>query len=514
MFWSWVWLRMYTDLEKQLKIMIESVAPSTIYPRYCKIVKVNNHDSVDVLVNIGESLTLHNVLNIGNPCVNTKGVLVPVNGSWDSSVCLSDNLEESKFKYVNSLDDVVNPSSNYLYFLVNSTGVKLYVYYNGFKSLETGTGESADLTDYYTKSVIDSLLTSKADKSTTYTKSEVDKKISDAGGTDLTDYYNKTETNNLLTDKVNTTDYNTDKTNLESSISSKADETEVTSLTTRVSTVEINKINISDVYSKTDMDSLLSNKSNTSHTHTTSEISNLSTFMNSYYTKSYIDDLISNYYNKTEVDNLISGGGTDLSNYYNKTETDNLLTGKSNTSHTHTTSSITDLSSVLGAYATDSELSSGLSGKANSSDVYTQSQVNSMVNSKADQSSLNSTNSNVSSLSSRMSTAESNINNKVSKGWSLIQSLTVGNLYNNGSMTMLKMNGSLSVNSSGWTTLGTISTTYAPPYSQTAIDGAGCFILVTSAGAVQTYYKGIFGDTKSKTSGNPPQVIWVCNGDM
>ena len=192
----------------------------------------------------------------------------------------------------------------------------------------------------------------------------------------------------------------------------------------------------------------------------------------------------------------------------------NLLTGKSNTSHTHTTSSITDLSSVLGAYATDSELSSGLSGKANSSDVYTQSQVNSMVNSKADQSSLNSTNSNVSSLSSRMSIAESNINNKVSKGWSLIQSLTVGNLYNNGSMTMLKMNGSLSVNSSGWTTLGTISTTYAPPYSQTAIDGAGCFILVTSAGAVQTYYKGIFGDTKSKTSGNPPQVIWVCNGDM
>ena len=371
---------MYTNLEKQLKIMIQNVAPSVTYPRYCEIVNVNNSNNVDVLVNIGEPVTLHNILNIGNPIVNNNGVLIPINGSWKNSVCISNGLEESKFKYINSLDEVNAPSSDYLYFLINNDGIKLYVYYNGFKTFETG---SVDLTDYYTKTIIDNLLVSKADKSTTYTKTEVDKKISDAGGADLSDYYKKSETNNLLNAKVNIADYSTDKTNLQNSIDLKANETEVTSLTSRVSTVETGKANVSDVYSRTESDSLLSKKSDTSHTHKTTDITDLSTTLKDYATTSSVNTLLADYaktsslsskadksdtYTKTEVDDLISGGGTDLSNYYNKTETNNLLNSKSNTGHTHTTSEITNLSSVLSGYATDSELSSGLSGKANSRD--------------------------------------------------------------------------------------------------------------------------------------------------
>lgn len=49
--------------------------------------------------------------------------------------------------------------------------------------------------------------------------------------------------------------------------------------------------------------------------------------LSNYYNKTEVDNLLSNYYNKTEVDNLLSSkaDSSDLLNYYTKTETDNLL---------------------------------------------------------------------------------------------------------------------------------------------------------------------------------------------
>jgi len=68
-----------------------------------------------------------------------------------------------------------------------------YLWYNGaydsFGSLEV------DLSDYYTKSEVDTNLGLKADVTTTYNKTEVDSKIASV---DLTNYYTKTEIDNLI----------------------------------------------------------------------------------------------------------------------------------------------------------------------------------------------------------------------------------------------------------------------------------------------------------------------------
>lgn len=148
---------MYTDLEKQLRIMIQNIAPDTIYPRECKILKVNNENSVNVKVNIGETVTLHNIYNIGKPEKNNNGLLIPVNGSWNNSICLSDGVKESCFKYVNTLE-ISNPSTDYIYFLTTENGVDLYIYDpQNDKFQQVGGVSNANLENYYTKTEIDEM---------------------------------------------------------------------------------------------------------------------------------------------------------------------------------------------------------------------------------------------------------------------------------------------------------------------------------------------------------------------
>ena len=55
-----------------------------------------------------------------------------------------------------------------------------------------------DINNLYTKAQTDELLISKADSSKVYTKTEVDNLISGGGTVDLTNYYTKTEVDNLL----------------------------------------------------------------------------------------------------------------------------------------------------------------------------------------------------------------------------------------------------------------------------------------------------------------------------
>ena len=101
-----------------------------------------------------------------------------------------------------------------------------------------------------------------------------------------------------------------------------------------------NKANSSDVYTKQETDTLLSSKANTvdlatvATTGSYNDLSNKPNIpdINNLYTKAQIDELLiskansSEVYTKTEVDNLISGGATvDLTNYYTKSEVDNLL---------------------------------------------------------------------------------------------------------------------------------------------------------------------------------------------
>lgn len=109
---------------------------------------------------------------------------------------------------------------------------------------------------------------------------------------------------------------------------------------TSVATQIGNKANSSDVYSKSETDNLLSNKASTvdlatvATTGSYNDLSNKPNIpdANNFYTKAQTDELLilkansSEVYTKTEVDNLISGGATvDLTNYYTKSEVDNLV---------------------------------------------------------------------------------------------------------------------------------------------------------------------------------------------
>ena len=93
-------------------------------------------------------------------------------------------------------------------------------------------------------------------------------------------------------------------------------------------------------YTKTETDKLLATKTNDSDLSAVAKSGSYTDLINTpdipdisnFYTKAQTDELLiskansSEVYTKTEVDNLISGGATvDLSNYYTKSEVDNLL---------------------------------------------------------------------------------------------------------------------------------------------------------------------------------------------
>lgn len=101
------------------------------------------------------------------------------------------------------------------------------------------------------------------------------------------------------------------------------------------------KANSSDVYTKQETNTLLSNKASTvdlATVATTGSYNDLTNKpdMSNFYTKAQTDILLiskansSEVYTKAEVDNLISGGATvDLTNYYTKSEVDNMVNGLS-----------------------------------------------------------------------------------------------------------------------------------------------------------------------------------------
>lgn len=96
----------------------------------------------------------------------------------------------------------------------------------------------------------------------------------------------------------------------------------------------------SSFYTKTETDGLLATKTNDSDLSAVAKSGSYTDLINkpdipdtsNFYTKAQTDELLaskansSEVYTKTEVDNLISGGTTvDLTNYYTKSEVDNLV---------------------------------------------------------------------------------------------------------------------------------------------------------------------------------------------
>jgi hypothetical protein len=110
--------------------------------------------------------------------------------------------------------------------------------------------QSADLTDYAKTTDVNTALGTKADQATTYTKTEVD---------------------TALTTKANTADVNT-------ALSTKADTTYVdTGLATKANTTDVNtalaaKADQATTYTKTEVDTALTGKADTSTTYTKTEV--------------------------------------------------------------------------------------------------------------------------------------------------------------------------------------------------------------------------------------------------
>ena len=150
--------------------------------------------------------------------------------------------------------------------------------------LESGSGGTGG--DYYTKSEIDTKLNSKANKTTTLS------------GYGITDAYTKTQVDKKVSDLVNSAPETLDTLNeLASALGD--DPNFATTIATQIG----NKANSSDVYNKSETDTLLSDLAKTSDLATVATTGSYNDLLDK---PTSFDVDLSNYYTKSEVDNLLS----------------------------------------------------------------------------------------------------------------------------------------------------------------------------------------------------------------
>lgn len=115
-------------------------------------------------------------------------------------------IDLSLYKLVAELPaDGIDENKMYLVPNGQSDGSNVYTEYMHVNSKWEVMGEyksDVDLTPYAKTADVDTALAKKADVSDTYTKAEVDKKVSDSGTFDSTQYYTKTDVDTALGKKV------------------------------------------------------------------------------------------------------------------------------------------------------------------------------------------------------------------------------------------------------------------------------------------------------------------------
>lgn len=154
------------------------------------------------------------------------------------------------------------------------------------------------------------------------------------------------------------------------------------------------KANVSDVYTKSQVDSSLAAKADVSTTYTKTEVDTelaLKADQSTTYTKTEVDTELalkadqSTTYTKTEVDTELALKA-DQSTTYTKTEVDTALSTKANQSTTYTK---TEVDTALSAKAnqsttyTKTEVDTALAAKANQSTTYTKTEVDTAVATKS-----------------------------------------------------------------------------------------------------------------------------------
>ena len=249
-----------------------------------------------------------------------------------------------------SLQSIEKPSTEVIYLIPaadsKDSNVKdEYIYVNG--QFEKIGSTAVSLAGYATEAFVTGITDTKADKSTTYTKTEVDTALGKKANS--ADVYTKTEVNTELGKKANSADVYT-KTVADSTFAKAAD----TYTKTEVNTELGKKANSADVYTKTVADSTFAKAADT--------------------------------YTKTEV-NTELGKKADATAVYTKEEANTELAKKADKDTTYTK---TEVDTALGNKAdktttyTKTEVDTALGKKANSADVYTKTEVNIELAKKAD----------------------------------------------------------------------------------------------------------------------------------
>lgn len=237
---------------------------------------------------------------------------------------------------------------------------------------------------------VTSIAEAKADKANTYTKSEVDTALSSKANTsdipDVSGLATKTELNTGLEEKADKSSVYTksESDTITDAIRNAIPDVSGLATKTELTTGLNSKADVASVYTKGIVDGLLMLKANVGYVD------------DNFYTKSTIDTIAnlkadkSNTFTKNEVYTMVSAKA-DAETTYTKTEVDNLLDDKADKSTTYTKSevdtaladkaNITDLPD-MSEYYDKSEVDGLLADKADTATTYTKTETDSEIDEK------------------------------------------------------------------------------------------------------------------------------------
>lgn len=289
----------------------------------------------------------------------------------------TNNLEIKPF-VTNDKGDYVNPGDGNLYLPQNTIihDIPLYeqlVYLQSLIGIESKS---------YSKQESDNKYLTSSDLSDYYTKSEIDTKVSGLSSriniinSSLSNYYVKDASDARYLQSSALDNYYT--------------KSEVDAIALG------EEVDLSDYYTKSQVDGFINGIQNSFgnyYNKTASDERYLqSSALNSYYTKTESDErylqssALNNYYTKSEVDAIALGGEVDLSDYYTKSEVDGFINGIQNSFGNYYTKTAADerylQSSDLSNYYTKSEVDAiALGGEVDLSGYYTKTEVDGFVSS-------------------------------------------------------------------------------------------------------------------------------------
>lgn len=290
-----------------------------------------------------------------------------------------------------SLQSIEKPSTEVIYLIPaadsKDSNVKdEYIYVNG--QFEKIGSTAVSLAGYATEAFVTGITDTKADKSTTYTKTEVDTALGKKA--DQATTYTKTEVDTELGKKANSADVYT-KTVADSTFAKAAD----TYTKSQVDTELGKKANSADVYTKTVADSTFAKAADTyTKTEVNTELGKKADATAVYtkeeantelakkadkattYTKTEVDTELgkkanaATTYSKTEVDTEL-GKKADKTTTYTKTEVDTAIGKKADAEAVYTKTESDEKYALLSNTYTKGEMDTALAGKATTTQVQT-----------------------------------------------------------------------------------------------------------------------------------------------